>query len=79
LEAVFSEAGGGVVEEKNRVAFIQEPTTMNRMMRVLGMVLRLVGVSSPEDTQAKAKSTAGLPSWRKPEKPESPPAKEHRE
>jgi hypothetical protein len=45
---------------------------MNPMMRVLSMVLRLVGVSSPEDTQVKTKSTAGLPSWRKAEQPESP-------
>jgi hypothetical protein len=45
---------------------------MNPMMRVLGIVLRLVGVSSPEDIQAKAKSAEGPPSWRKPAKPESP-------
>ena len=52
---------------------------MNPMMRVLGMVLRLVGVSSPEDTQAKAKSAEGLPSWRKPEKQESPATQERQE
>ena len=52
---------------------------MNPMMRALGWVLRLVGVSSPEDTQAKAKRTAGLPSWRKAEKPESPATQDHQE
>jgi hypothetical protein len=52
---------------------------MNPLMRVLGVVLRLVGVSSPEDTQAKTKSTAGLPSWRKPEKPESAASQERQE
>jgi len=45
---------------------------MNPMMRVLGMVLRLAGVSSPEDIQARKKRTEGLPSWRTPEKPQSP-------
>jgi len=44
---------------------------MNPLVRALGKVLRLVGVSSPEDTQANTKSTAGLPSWRKTAKPES--------
>jgi hypothetical protein len=46
--------------------------TMNPMMRVLGVVLRLVGVSSPEDTRPGVKNEAGPPSWRKPAKPESP-------
>jgi hypothetical protein len=49
------------------------------MMRVLGTVLRLVGISSPEDTRAKAKSSAEPPSWRKPSEPESSPAEEHQE
>jgi hypothetical protein len=48
------------------------------MMRVLGMVLRLVGVSSPEDIQAKKKNAEGLPSWRKPEKPGSPETKDQK-
>jgi hypothetical protein len=52
---------------------------MNPLMRVLGMILRLVGISSPEDIQAKAKSADGLPSWRKPDKPENPPSQERRE
>ena len=71
-------AGGGVVEEKNRVAFIQEPSTMNPLMRALWMVLRLVGISSPEDTVPKAKSSAEPPSWRKPAEPENPSAQEQR-
>jgi hypothetical protein len=44
---------------------------MNALVRALGTVLRLVGISSPEDTRPKAKSSAGLPSWRKAENPES--------
>jgi hypothetical protein len=44
---------------------------MNSLVRGLGMVLRLIGISSPEDTQAKAKSSVGVPSWRKAENPES--------
>jgi hypothetical protein len=79
LEAVFLAAGGGVVEEKNRVAFIQEPSTMNSLVRALGMLLRLVGVSSPEDTRCKAKSSADAPSWRKPDEPESSDSQERHE
>jgi hypothetical protein len=52
---------------------------MNPLMRVIGMVLRLVGVSSPEDTQAKAKSTAGLPSWRKAAESQNPATQEPQE
>jgi hypothetical protein len=39
---------------------------MNALVRALGTVLRLVGISSPEDTRPKA----GAASWRKAEKPE---------
>jgi hypothetical protein len=49
---------------------------MNPLVRALGTVLRLVGISSPEDTRPKAKSTAEPPSWRKPTEPESAPAQE---
>jgi hypothetical protein len=49
---------------------------MNPLVRTLGKVLRLVGISSPEDTRPTAKSSAGPPSWRKPAKPESPPSQE---
>lgn len=49
---------------------------MNPLMRALGTVLRLVGISSPEDTRPKAKSSTDVPSWRKPTEPESAPAEE---
>ncbi len=52
---------------------------MNPLMRVLGMMLRLVGVSSPEDTQAKTKSAAGLPSWRKAAESQNPTTQERQE
>jgi hypothetical protein len=52
---------------------------MNPLMRALGMMLRLVGVSSPEDTLPSAKEQAGPPSWRTPAKPESPATKEQQE
>jgi len=51
----------------------QEPSTMNPLVRALGTVLRLVGISSPEDTRAKAKSSAEPPTWRKPAEPENTP------
>jgi hypothetical protein len=37
---------------------------MNPVVRALGKVLRLVGISSPEDAVAKPKSATGPPSWR---------------
>jgi len=37
---------------------------MNPVVRALGKVLRLVGISSPEDAVAKPKSKADPPSWR---------------
>jgi hypothetical protein len=37
---------------------------MNPVVRALGKVLRLVGISSPEDAAAKPKQTGGPPSWR---------------
>jgi hypothetical protein len=52
---------------------------MNSLMRVLGIILRLVGVSSPEDTQAKTKSAAGLPSWRKAAESQNPATREPQE
>jgi hypothetical protein len=39
---------------------------MNPVVRALGKVLRLVGISSPEDSLAKPKGVADPPSWRKP-------------
>jgi hypothetical protein len=50
---------------------------MNPVVRALGKVLRLVGISSPEDTEAKR--NAPPPSWRtagssaKDKKPEKKP------
>ena len=38
---------------------------MHPAVRALGKVLRLVGISSPEDALAKPESADGLPSWRK--------------
>jgi hypothetical protein len=46
---------------------------MNPLVRALGKMLRLVGISSPEDTRAKAKSSADVPSWHKPAEPENTP------
>ena len=37
---------------------------MNPVVRAIGTVLRLVGISSPEDAAAKPKTTGGPPSWR---------------
>jgi len=51
---------------------------MNPLMRALGTVLRLVGISSPEDTRPKAKRTADVPSWRKPAEPKAPPSQEQK-
>jgi hypothetical protein len=49
---------------------------MNPLMRALGTVLRLVGISSPEDTRPKTKSSAEPPSWREPAEQKSAPAQE---
>ena len=38
---------------------------MHPVVRVLGKVLRLVGISSPEDAQVKREAAGGPPSWRK--------------
>ncbi len=38
---------------------------MHPVVRVLGKVLRLVGISSPEDSLPKQQESAGPPSWRK--------------
>jgi hypothetical protein len=50
-----------------------EAREMNPVVRVLGKVLRLVGISSPEDAAPKAKTAADPPSWRdkQAEKPKS--------
>jgi hypothetical protein len=51
---------------------------MNPVVRALGKVLRLVGISSPEDSAPKAKRAADPPSWRdaKGAKPEDKPEDE---
>jgi hypothetical protein len=47
---------------------------MNPLVRAIGKVLRLVGISSPEDALPKAKSAGDPPSWKdaSPVKPEDP-------
>jgi hypothetical protein len=42
---------------------------MHPVIRVLGRMLSLVGVSSPEDAAAKREAVDGPPSWRKPAPP----------
>jgi len=37
---------------------------MNPVVRAMGMVLRLVGISSPEDGEPKVKTAKDPPSWR---------------
>jgi hypothetical protein len=49
---------------------------MNPVVRALGKVLRLVGISSPEDAAAKPKSAAGPPSWRDAPKSKPKPKKD---
>jgi hypothetical protein len=39
---------------------------MHPAIRALGKVLRLVGISSPEDALAKPEEANGPPSWRRP-------------
>ncbi|HEY0263182.1 MAG TPA: hypothetical protein VGC07_01545 [Granulicella sp.] len=45
---------------------------MNPIVRVLGRVLSLVGISSPEDNRPKPKDTS-VPSWRDRPAPGSAP------
>jgi hypothetical protein len=37
---------------------------MNPVVRMMGKVLRLVGISSPEDSAPKVKAAGDPPSWR---------------
>jgi hypothetical protein len=41
---------------------------MHPAIRALGKVLRLVGISSPEDAEVKPEAEDGPPSWRRPAK-----------
>jgi hypothetical protein len=47
---------------------------MNPFVRAIGKVLRLVGISSPEDALPKVQSPSDPPSWRDaaPGKPKDP-------
>ena len=50
---------------------------MNSVVRGLGKVLRLVGISSPEDTGTKAEEAVRPPSWRDArEKPKEMPKRD---
>jgi hypothetical protein len=42
---------------------------MHPVVRALGKVLRLVGISSPEDAAPKPKAKGDPPSWRDPKPP----------
>jgi hypothetical protein len=42
---------------------------MNPVVRAIGKVLRLVGISSPEDSVSKPKGPVGAPSWRNASEP----------
>jgi hypothetical protein len=47
---------------------------MNPVVRMIGKVLRLVGISSPEDAAPKPRTAGDPPSWRdsKGSKPQDP-------
>ena len=45
---------------------------MHPVVRVIGKVLRLVGISSPEDALPKPKDASDPPSWRTTPKPAKP-------
>jgi len=59
---------------KDSVTLAEEATGMNPVVRMIGKVLRLVGISSPEDSAPKPKTAADPPSWRdsKGPKPQDP-------
>jgi len=46
---------------------------MRPVVRVIGKVLRLVGISSPEDSVMKPVAALDPPSWRKPKPPQAKP------
>jgi len=46
---------------------------MRPIVRAIGKVLRLVGISSPEDAIDKPPTASGTPSWRSPNPPPTKP------
>ncbi len=50
---------------------------MNPFVRAIGKVLRLVGISSPEDALPKPRTSSDPPSWRNPTKPDNPSKQGH--
>jgi hypothetical protein len=44
---------------------------MHPVVRAIGKVLRLVGISSPEDSLPKTQAATDPPSWRTPKSPEA--------
>jgi hypothetical protein len=54
---------------KNSVALTVPRINMRLVVRVIGKVLRLVGISSPEDTFIKPAAASDPPSWRRPNPP----------
>jgi hypothetical protein len=48
---------------------------MRPIVRVIGKVLRLVGISSPEDAIQKPATASDPPSWRTPTQPPVKPKK----
>jgi hypothetical protein len=47
---------------------------MHPVVRAIGKVLRMVGISSPEDSAPKRQQTSDLPSWRDAKEPSKKPA-----
>jgi len=54
---------------KNSVALNRTRLNMRPIVRVIGKILRLVGISSPEDSVAKPVTASDPPSWRTPKPP----------
>jgi hypothetical protein len=46
---------------------------MRPVVRVIGKILRLVGISSPEDSLRRPMTASDLPSWRTPKPPSAKP------
>lgn len=50
---------------------------MNPVVRVIGKMLRMVGISSPEDNLPKPRTVADPPSWRDQTRPEPDDSEHH--